>query len=234
MRFQQLQESLAENAGVMEQDHEVQMARADCFHAAKNAIELHSLLKSVTERQGLEGWVSEKISLAADYLRTVKEYMEYEMMPKDNAIVLSTPNYDASFDQYMKEDQETGEVATKRSSSSKDLAGRITTPGLNAQAKDMLIRAYGQHPESSNDLAALANVAAGLEDRGRGEIRQINRVNRIQDQEIDSLNQENNTEMQEIMRLKQEINSLERRIGARNQAMPTNTGTQIPKPAPSR
>jgi hypothetical protein len=34
---------------------------------------------SVTQ-QGLEGWVSEKITLANDYLKTVREYLEYELM----------------------------------------------------------------------------------------------------------------------------------------------------------
>ena len=36
------------------------------------------MLRGVSERQGLEGWVSEEVTLAADYLRTVKEYLEYE------------------------------------------------------------------------------------------------------------------------------------------------------------
>jgi hypothetical protein len=54
------------------------MARSDCYNAAKYAIELHKLLKNVSEQEGLDGWVSEKITLANDYLRTVTEYLRYE------------------------------------------------------------------------------------------------------------------------------------------------------------
>lgn len=64
----------------MHDDHEVQMAREQCYNAASNAIELHRMLKHMSERQGLEGWVQEKITLANDYLRQVKEWLEYEMM----------------------------------------------------------------------------------------------------------------------------------------------------------
>ena len=64
----------------MHDDHEIQMAREQCYNAASNAIELHRMLKHITERQGLEGWVQEKITLASDYLRQVKEYMEYDIM----------------------------------------------------------------------------------------------------------------------------------------------------------
>ena len=66
----------------MHDDHEIQMAREQCYTAASNAIELHRMLKHITERQGLEGWVQEKITLANDYLRQVKEWMEYEMVDK--------------------------------------------------------------------------------------------------------------------------------------------------------
>ena len=64
----------------MHDDHEIQMAREQCYNAASNAIELHRMLKHITERQGLEGWVQEKITLANDYLRQVKEWMEYEII----------------------------------------------------------------------------------------------------------------------------------------------------------
>jgi len=64
----------------MHDDHEVQMAREQCYHAASNAIELHRMVKHFSEKQGLEGWVSEKIAIANDYLRTVKEYLEYEIL----------------------------------------------------------------------------------------------------------------------------------------------------------
>lgn len=73
-------EGLGEDAARAEQDHEVQMARADCFYAAKDAIELHKLLTGISEAEGLEGWVSSKITLAADYLKSVKEHLAYKAM----------------------------------------------------------------------------------------------------------------------------------------------------------
>jgi hypothetical protein len=71
-------ESIGADADAMHKDHEVQLARQDCYNAAKNAIELHKLLASVSEQEGLEGWISEKLTLAADYLNTVKEHFEYQ------------------------------------------------------------------------------------------------------------------------------------------------------------
>ena len=75
-----LKEGFVEDAHMMHQDHEVQMAREECYHAAENAIALHKLLRNISEQQGLEGWVSAKITLAGDYLKTVREYLEYELM----------------------------------------------------------------------------------------------------------------------------------------------------------
>ena len=73
-------EGLGEDAARAEQDHEVQMARADCFYAAKDAIELHRILSGISEAEGIEGWVAGKITLATDYLRAVKEHLEYKSM----------------------------------------------------------------------------------------------------------------------------------------------------------
>ena len=73
-------EDLALMAQKAEMDHEVQMARSDLYKAAKYSIKLHELLKNVSEQQGLEGWVAAKITKAADYLSSVKHYMEYEMI----------------------------------------------------------------------------------------------------------------------------------------------------------
>jgi hypothetical protein len=73
---------IAADAEAMHKDHEVQMAREQCYHIATHAIELHKLLQQVTEEQGLDGWVAEKITIANDYCRTVKEYLEYELMSR--------------------------------------------------------------------------------------------------------------------------------------------------------
>ena len=73
---------LVTDAEAMHDDHEVQMAREQCYNIAANAIELHKLLQQISETKGIDGWVAEKITLANDYCRTVKEYLEYELMSK--------------------------------------------------------------------------------------------------------------------------------------------------------
>jgi hypothetical protein len=57
-------------------DHEVEMARSDLFSAAKNAKKVYHMIKDVSEDDGLEGWVQEKIIKANDYLNTIREYLE--------------------------------------------------------------------------------------------------------------------------------------------------------------
>ena len=69
---------IAQEAAVMHQDHEVQMARADCYNAADYAIQIHRMLKHISEQEGIEGWVSEKITSANNALRDVAEYLRYE------------------------------------------------------------------------------------------------------------------------------------------------------------
>jgi len=76
---------IAQDADEMHSDHEVQMARADCYNAADYAIKLHKILQGVKETGNLEGWVSEKITLANDYLRTVYEYLSYENIEQEKS-----------------------------------------------------------------------------------------------------------------------------------------------------
>jgi hypothetical protein len=77
---------IKENASVItspqKKDHEIQMAREQCYRTASNAIKLHKLLESISEESGIDGWVSEKITLANDYMKTVCEYVEYELMSR--------------------------------------------------------------------------------------------------------------------------------------------------------
>jgi len=220
MKFQQITEGLGQDADHMEQDHEVQMARADCFHAAKNAIDLHRMLRNVSERQGLEGWVSEKITLASDYLRTVKEYLEYEMLSSQSMELPST-NYDLTFENYMhggkKRSVDENEKNTNRSASEK----RVTTPGLGPDARDMLIKGYAKYPEARNDMGVLVSIAADLSSKSKVEINRLDRENRAQDREIEQLDQLSDIEAQELNRIKQEINNLEQAIMQRRRAEQT-------------
>jgi hypothetical protein len=63
-------------------DHEVEMARSDLFSAAKNAKQVYEMIQDVSEEEGLEGWVQEKIIKANDYLNTIREYLEGKQLPE--------------------------------------------------------------------------------------------------------------------------------------------------------
>lgn len=52
------------------------------------------LLQMLSDNTDLEPWVQAKLTLAADYIKTVKHYLEYEM--KDGAMDQVTPNYGAN------------------------------------------------------------------------------------------------------------------------------------------
>jgi hypothetical protein len=75
-----LSEGLSELAGSADWDHEVQMARADLYHLADNAIKLHALLKGISEEKGLEGWQQAKITKAAEYIDSVYKSLSYDQM----------------------------------------------------------------------------------------------------------------------------------------------------------
>lgn len=93
MRAKQIvNEGLGDEAAHMELDHEVQMARAQLYHAAKDAIRLHKIMQGISEREGLEGWVAAKITMAADYLKTVADYMEYNNLDHNNPEAIAAPS----------------------------------------------------------------------------------------------------------------------------------------------
>ena len=87
--FVVIKEDIVDAAQHMQKDHEVQMARAQLYSAAEAAIDIHRMLRSVSEQEGLEGWVSAKITLAQDYLNTIREYLKYE-----NTDDMAPPSFD--------------------------------------------------------------------------------------------------------------------------------------------
>ncbi len=65
-------------------------------HMAKRQLtDLHEysgkMLEMLSDNTDLEPWVQAKITIAADYIKTVKHYLEYEM--KDGAMDQVTPDY---------------------------------------------------------------------------------------------------------------------------------------------
>jgi hypothetical protein len=126
-----------------EMDHEVQMARSDLYKAAKYSIKLHDILKNVSEEQGLEGWVAAKITKAADYLSSVKHYMEYEMMPQDNVELPVEPKTEPVEDAVdykeslaSKLQNKLKESSKKKTDQSTDESGIMYKAGVKKYGKD--------------------------------------------------------------------------------------------------
>ena len=74
---------IAQEADAMHADHEVQMARSQMYSSAQAAIEIHRLLKNISEMQGIEGWVASKLTLASQYLESVRDYLKYEQVSQE-------------------------------------------------------------------------------------------------------------------------------------------------------
>jgi hypothetical protein len=70
-------------------DHEVEMALSDLFQSAKNAKQVYELIKDIPETVGLDGWVQAKITKAADYLNTVREYLEHKQHDETNVLEIN-------------------------------------------------------------------------------------------------------------------------------------------------
>lgn len=124
---------IAQEADIMHADHEVQMARSDCYSAAKYAIELHRMLKEISEQQGLDGWVSEKITLANDYLRTVHEYLSHEMAHNDELMTFAEDAANYALDRMLQETASAG--ASGASGIATSMAGPAGKPGTGKPKK---------------------------------------------------------------------------------------------------
>jgi len=71
----------------LRQDHEVEMARSDLVSANKNAKKIYELIKDLSEEDGLEGWVQEKIIKANDYLNSAREYLENKELEQKKSVM---------------------------------------------------------------------------------------------------------------------------------------------------
>ncbi len=87
-----IKEGLADKADMAERDHEVQMARADLYKIAKYAIELHDMMKKVTEAEGIEGWQQAKITKAADYMSSVFHSLDYDLRFNEPTVEGKSPH----------------------------------------------------------------------------------------------------------------------------------------------
>jgi len=78
---------IAQEADTMHKDHEVQMARSQMYNSANAAIEIHKLLKNISEMEGIEGWVASKLTLANQYLESVRDYLKYEQVDQQSEMM---------------------------------------------------------------------------------------------------------------------------------------------------
>jgi hypothetical protein len=61
-------------------DHEISMAGSELHSIFQNAKQLHSMIKTKSEEEGLDAWQQSKITKAADYLNSVLQSLQHEMM----------------------------------------------------------------------------------------------------------------------------------------------------------
>jgi len=114
---------IAQEADNMHRDHEVQMARSQLYSAAQAAIEIHRLLKDISEMEGLEGWVQSKITLASQYLESVRDNLKYEAVSQEpEMMVFAEDAADYALDKMI------NEMATGGASSAGAVATSMTGP----------------------------------------------------------------------------------------------------------
>jgi hypothetical protein len=114
---------IAQEADDMHRDHEVQMARSQLYSAAQAAIQIHKLLKNVSEMEGLEGWVQTKIAVASEYLESVQDYLKYEAVSQQPEMMEFA---EAAADYAL--DKMINEMATGGASSAGAVATSMTGP----------------------------------------------------------------------------------------------------------
>lgn len=114
---------IAQEADAMHADHEVQMARSQMYSAAQAAIEIHRLLKDISEMQGIEGWVASKLTLASQYLESVRDYLKYEEVSKESDMM---PFAEAAADYAL--DKMLNETASAGASGASGIATSMTGP----------------------------------------------------------------------------------------------------------
>lgn len=116
---------IAKEADDMHRDHEVQMARSQLYSAAQAAIQIHRLLKNVSEMEGLEGWVQTKIAVASEYLESVQDYLKYEAVSQQQQEMMAFSEGAADYAL----DKMINEMATGGASSAGGMAISMSGPG---------------------------------------------------------------------------------------------------------
>jgi len=125
---------IAQEADVMHADHEVQMARSQMYSAAQAAIEIHRLLKNISEMQGIEGWVASKLTLASQYLESVRDHLKYDQVSQDSEMMKFAEDAAGYALDNMLNEMATG-GASSAGSIATSMAGPVDKPGTGKPKK---------------------------------------------------------------------------------------------------
>lgn len=125
---------IAQEADAMHADHEVQMARSQMYSAAQAAIEIHKLLKNISEMQGIEGWVASKLTLASQYLESVRDHLKYEQVSQEPEMIkFAEDAADYALDKMLNETASAG--ASGAGGVATSMAGPAGKPGTGKPKK---------------------------------------------------------------------------------------------------
>jgi len=152
---------IAQEADDMHRDHEVQMARSQMYSAAQAAIEIHRLLRDISEMEGLEGWVQSKLTLASQYLESVRDYMKYEAVSQESEMMpFAESAAEYALESLIAKEGETGEerdASARRENERYDNARNYQ--GRNARGD--VIRSGGEVVKGNPNPPSLLQRAAG-------------------------------------------------------------------------
>jgi hypothetical protein len=152
---------IAQEADDMHKDHEVQMARSQMYSAAQAAIEIHRLLKDISEIQGIEGWVASKLTLASEYLESVRDYLKYEAVSQESEMMpFAESAAEYALESLIAKEGETGEerdASARRENERYDNARNYQ--GRNARGD--VIRSGGEVVKGNPNPPSMMQRAAG-------------------------------------------------------------------------
>jgi hypothetical protein len=179
-------------------DHEVSMAAAQVYRAAKCAMEIHRMLKMV---DNLEGWMQAKITLAADYLEAVSSNLEYDLvaatMMESQTLNENPDHKHARIAALGREIMDLAQGMTGKSDADFDLMNRLSavgekmtmigTPfgpkGLTSEEKDLVRQAQDmlkkkEHKQLDEALPEVVGRMLGIDPVSR-EMKQVNPQGRL-------------------------------------------------------
>lgn len=138
------------NLSIQEDQQQMSMLKEECYHLAHNSVALHKLLGSMPDDSNLDAWAAEYIGLANDHIKTVKEWLEYNLQDHsgmtsfDASIAeskMAEALSDVDFDK-LRKDAEAGVKASLDKQSDARIAALKNPPkkpGFMAQVGDKII-----------------------------------------------------------------------------------------------